>query len=59
MTKISMSLLIASLLASAPAFARHASFVDHEQGMTHARVDIADARCVLNDRDPQCHLWIK
>jgi hypothetical protein len=32
MTRISMSLLIASLLASAPAFGRNANFVDHEQG---------------------------
>jgi hypothetical protein len=59
MTKISTSLLIACLWASVPAFARNATFVDHEQGVTQARVDIADARCVLADLDAQCHSSVK
>jgi hypothetical protein len=59
MTKISTSLLIACLLASTPAFARHATFIDHEQGVTQARVDIADARCAMSDADPRCRPLVK
>ena len=59
MTKISISLLVAGLLVSAPAFARHSTWAEHEQAMNQARVDIADARCVMNEREPQCLPWAK
>ena len=56
-TKILKSLLIATLLASAPAHAADDSIqVAMEDGKTVAQFKIGDSRCVLADGQIRCTL---
>jgi hypothetical protein len=51
---ISLSLLIAALLAAPGAFAQPVDPQDLEALVAQARTDLTDARCVLSDEDARC-----
>jgi hypothetical protein len=52
--RISMSLLIAALLAASSAFARPVNPADIDSPVMQARADLSNARCVLAAEDSRC-----